>query len=471
MMRIAQVIAAPAAGAYYVEDLTALQAAPLPLSDRYTAPPVTPGFQRVREPAEAVSVGLVLEDRGGNRHIVWGDCVGVAYSGKAGRDAVFRAAGGLAIVRQVVAPALEGRAIAALRPLAQEMEALIAAVDAGALRPEPDSPGQHTLSRRDVIASPASLLRAFREGLEQGLTPQPPAPHPGAHHAVRYGVSQALLAAAALARSVTMAEVIAEEWGLPLPESLLPIHARASGDQRDGADKMIARRAASLQPNLSNGIMDQPGAGMAKLIQYVRWLANRIQTLGGPDYHPTIHIDAHGALGQIAENNAGRMLGHIYALEQAARPYPLRVECPVMLGSRDEQIAFMQTLRGYIRARGMQAQIVADEWANTLEDIHAFVEAGAADMIQIKLPDLGGVQNAVEAVLACKAGGVGAFLGGSCTETDLSARVSVHVALATQPDMLMAKPGMGVDEAVTLAQNEMARTLAWIRTRAGSQRV
>jgi len=61
--------------------------------------------------------------------------------------------------------------------------------------------------------------------------------------------------------------------------------------------------------------------------------------------------------------------------------------------------------------------------------------------------------------------GVGTFLGGSCAETDLSARVSVHVALATRPDIIMAKPGMGVDEGISLVQNEMARTLAWIRAR------
>jgi methylaspartate ammonia-lyase len=60
---------------------------------------------------------------------------------------------------------------------------------------------------------------------------------------------------------------------------------------------------------------------------------------------------------------------------------------------------------------------------------------------------------------------VGALLGGSYAETDLSARASVHVALATQPDLLMAKPGVGVDEAISLVQNEMARTLASIQER------
>jgi methylaspartate ammonia-lyase len=107
----------------------------------------------------------------------------------------------------------------------------------------------------------------------------------------------------------------------------------------------------------------------------------------------------------------------------------------------------------------------AEEWANNLEDIQAFIDAQAADVIQVKMPDLGSVHNSVEAVLACRAGGVGTFLGGSCAETDLSARVAVHVALTTRPDVVMAKPGMGVDEAVTLVQNEMARTLAWVRAR------
>jgi methylaspartate ammonia-lyase len=145
------------------------------------------------------------------------------------------------------------------------------------------------------------------------------------------------------------------------------------------------------------------------------------------------------------------------------RPYPLRVECPILLESREDQIETIKTLREYVRFRNMNVQIVADEWANTLEDIRAFVEAQAVDMIQIKMPDLGGVHNSVDAVLACKEGDVGAFLGGSCAETDLSARVAVHVALATQPDMIMAKPGMGVDEGITIVQNEMTRTLAQIK--------
>jgi methylaspartate ammonia-lyase len=70
--------------------------------------------------------------------------------------------------------------------------------------------------------------------------------------------------------------------------------------------------------------------------------------------------------------------------------------------------------------------------------------------------------------LVCQKNGVGAYVGGSCVETDLSARVSVHVAVATQADMLLAKPGMGVDEALSIVGNEQARLLATLR-RSGAE--
>jgi len=455
---IARVLTVPAVGGYYCEDLEALQADPIPLSERYTAPAVTPGFRAVREVAEALSVGLVLDDG----RVAWGDCVGVAYAGKAGRDPVFRAREGEATIRRVVAPLLEGREVPAFRPLAEEIDRLTEPVEVE--RPKGG------FSRRDFLTAPARLLEAAAEGTEGGLAPvERVTVERPLHTAVRYGVSQALLAAVAMARGVTMAEVIAEEWELPPPTEPVPIHAQSGSDRYANAEKMIVRRLASLPHALVDDIPAQVGQDGAKLVQYVRWLRARIRELGGADYRPTIHLDVHGALGRICDNDLGRLLGHLYALERAAQPYPLRVESPLILETREAQIEAMARLREYVRMRGMAVQLVADEWANTLEDIRAFVEAKAADMVQVKMPDLGSVHNAVEAVLACKAGGVGAFLGGSCVETDVSARVSVHVALATRPAMMLAKPGMGVDEAVMVVSNEMARTLALVRAREGER--
>lgn len=449
--RIAHILAVPGVGGYYCEDLDALQSIPLPPGDRYTAPAVTPGFRTVREVAEIVSIGLVLEDG----RVAWGDCVGVAYAGKAGRDPVFRSEAGMAAIRQVVAPFLEGKEVSSFRPLAQETDRLTETVEVE--RPK------ERLSRREFLSVPRRLLEAG-----EGLRPtERTTAHRPLHTAVRYGVTQALLAAVAMVRGVTMAEVIAEEWGVPLPIEPVPIHAQSGADRYGNAEKMIARRLSSLPHALVDDIPTQIGPDGSALLHYVRWLKERVQRLGSADYRPTFHLDVHGGLGRICDHNLGRLLGHLYALEKAADPYPLRIESPLILESRDAQIEAMARLREYIRLRGMTVRLVADEWANTLEDIRAFVEAGAADMIQVKMPDLGGVHNTVDAVLACRAGGVEAFLGGSCIETDISARVSVHVALATRPAMMLAKPGMGVDEAVMLVSNEMARTLALIGHRGG----
>ena len=456
MTQITRILAVPAVGAYYYDDLAALQSDAMPLSERYAAAPLTPGFRRIREVAEAVSVGLVLDDG----QVAWGDCVAVEFSGKAGRDPVFRTEDGLSTIRRAVAPLLQGREVASFRQLAEEVDGLVESVEV--VRPLPQSTG---MTRRDLLTAPARLWRDAQEEEKKTIPTERITVERRLHTAVRYGVSQALLKAVALARGVTMAEVIAEEWGLPLPDSPVPIHAQCGADRYAGADKMIARRVASLPHTLVDNIPEQLGEDAVVLTRYARWLKARVQELGGQGYCPTIHLDVHGALGHIFDNELGHVLGQLYALELAVQPYPLRVECPVLMESRKAQIETMKTLREYVRLRKMNVQLVADEWANTLDDIRAFVDAQAADMIQIKMPDLGSVHNSIEAVLACKSSSVGAFLGGSCAETDLSARVSVHVALATRPDIIMAKPGMGVDEAISLVQNEMARTLAWIRAR------
>ena len=40
-----------------------------------------------------------------------------------------------------------------------------------------------------------------------------------------------------------------------------------------------------------------------------------------------------------------------------------------------------------------------------------------------------------------------------------------HVAIATQPEQMLAKPGMGVDEGLMVVYNEMQRTLALLQDR------
>ena len=450
MIKITDILTVPSQGAYYFDDLAALQTEPIPVQDRYRANPITPGFQAVREPAEALSVGLVLEDG----RIAWGDCTAVEFSGAAGRDPVFRAPQAEKTIQERVAPLLLNRSWTSFRETAEKIESLRVTVEEERLLPDQEL--GEKFSRRELFQSAGRLLSSDPHTETKIVERQ-------LHSAVRYGVSQALLQAAALTQGITLPEVICREWDLPLPERVIPIHAQCGANRFQGADKMIVRRIGSLPHSLVDNIPQQLGDQAVHLIRYTKWLKTRIQSLGEDSYHPTIHLDVHGGLGKIYDNNLGEILGTLYALEQAAQPYPLRIECPVICASREQQIETLSTLREYIRFRKMKVQLVADEWANTLEDINAFLDGRAADMIQVKMPDLGGIQRSVEAVLACKEHGVGAFLGGSCAETDLSARITARAALAMQPDLVLAKPGMGIDEAITLISNEMARTLAAIR--------
>ena len=112
-----------------------------------------------------------------------------------------------------------------------------------------------------------------------------------------------------------------------------------------------------------------------------------------------------------------------------------------------------------LRARGSRVAIIADEWANTAEDVHAFVSAGAVDMVQIKTPDLGSLHHSIDAILDCHRHQVGPVLGGTCAETDLSARATTHLGVATGVTQMLAKPGMGFDEGFNIVFNEMNRAL------------
>jgi methylaspartate ammonia-lyase len=403
-----KVLAVPGRGAFYFDDQAAILAGAV-LSDGllYEGSPVTAGYRRIRQPAESVNVLVILSDG----QVAVGDCVSVQYSGVAGRDPLLDAVATAAALTDRVAPALEGQPVRSFREMAESVDAL-------------------TVGE----------------------------PHLGA--AAGYGVSQALLHAVALAQHRTMAEVIQSEWALSNPMARVPVYAQSGVSRKTNVDKMIARTVDALPHGLIN---DQALVGPSGevFIDYVRWVRNRVLALrDSPGYAPTLHFDLYGLLGRTFGAQSDELIAYLLELEDAAAPFAIRIEHPLDAGSRDEQISAMAYVRKSLRARRSRLQIVADEWANTLDDIKAFVAAEAVDMMQIKTPDLGGLQHSVEAILACKEGGVAAHVGGSCTETDIAARASVHLAMACGADQLLAKPGMGVDEGITIVDNEMNRVTA-----------
>lgn len=411
IMRVVDVLFAAGFGGYYYDDQAAIRAGVTQDGFRYRGAPVTPGFREVRQPAESLSVGLCLEDG----HVAWGDMMTVQYSGAAGRDPLFSPGD----ARRVVESRLRDRLVG--------------------------SPIRSFVEAADTVASRPAGVRELPV-------------------AVEYGISQALLKAAAHIRRMTMAEVICEDFGIPVLPRRVPLFAQSGDDRYVAVDKMVLKRVDVLPHALINA-PEKFGERGRVFLEYVDWLAGRV-TLGARDgYRPTLHIDLYGLMNHVLGNEIAPMVDCLLEAERLAAPYALNIESPADFGGRDAQLEGLRSLRDALRQSGSRIRLVADEWCNTLADIELFARHGAADLIQIKMPDVGRIQDSVRAVLACKAQGVGAYLGGSCAETEISGAVSAHIAVATQPDMVLAKPAMDVDAAITIVGNEQARVLATLAAR------
>ncbi|MFY9613492.1 MAG: enolase C-terminal domain-like protein, partial [Tissierellaceae bacterium] len=170
-------------------------------------------------------------------------------------------------------------------------------------------------------------------------------------------------------------------------------------------------------------------------------------------------------IGELLDNDIEKMTEYLGQLEEAAKTFKLRIEGPMDVGSREAQMEAMRDLRASLEAKGIGVELVADEWCNTLEDVKYFADNKAGHMIQVKTPDLGGVNNTIEALVYCNEVGIGSYIGGTCNETNRSAEVCANIAMACGATQILAKPGMGVDEGIMIVNNEMNRVLALVNRR------
>ena len=409
-MKIVDIICSAGRTGFYFDDQRAIKAGAGHDGVFYIGEPVTDGFKAVRQAGESISVMLVLE----NGLLAHGDCAAVQYSGAGGRDPLFLAEDFIPLIEGPIKEQIVGKEADNFRKLAAEMEAI-----------EIDGKRLHT--------------------------------------AIRYGLSQALLDAVAKATGRLMCEVVADEYGCTVSEKPIPIFTQSGDDRYNNADKMIIKAAQVLPHALINNVKEKLGLDGEKLADYIAWLRDRILAFRHDEsYNPVLHIDCYGTIGAIyGNNNYAAMADYLAKLEEIAKPFHLRIEGPMDCDcDRATQLEALAGLTAELDRRGINVELVADEWCNTLEDIKLFADHKAGHMVQIKTPDLGGINNTIEAVLYCKEKGIGAYQGGTCNETDRSCHVCVHAAMATQPDQILAKPGMGVDEGFMLTYNEMQRIIA-----------
>ena len=408
-MKIVNVVCSAGRTGFFFDDQKAIKAGAVHNGETYVGQPATEGFKSIRMPGESISVMLVLEDG----QIAYGDCAAVQYSGAGGRDPLFLAKDFIPVIEKYIKPVLVGREADNFRNLTKEME---------------------------IIQVEGKRL----------------------HTAIRYGVSQAILDAVAKSSKRLMAEVVADEYGLTVSDKMIPVFTQSGDNRYDNSDKMIIKGAQILPHALINNVETKLGKDGSLLLEYVKWLRNRIIELRTDEsYSPILHIDVYGTIGQaFGDENYKAMADYLATLEEAAAPFHLRIEGPMDAGEREKQMICLRELRKELDSRKINVALVADEWCNTLEDVIYFCDNKAGHMAQIKTPDLGGINNTIEAVIYCKKHGFGAYQGGTCNETDRSAQVCVNCAMATQPDQILAKPGMGVDEGYMIAYNEMNRIIA-----------
>lgn len=410
-MKVKDVLFSAGTSGFFFDDQLAIKQGAVHDGFDYVGTPKTPGFKRIRIAGESVSVMLLLD----NGLVGVGDCTAVQYSGTGGRDPLFLAERYLPFLQTELTDWLRGRDLSSFRKNAEALDA--------------------------VVINGQKL-----------------------HTAIRYGISQALLSATAAARGLLMAEVICEEYGLPVVPKRVPVFGQSGDDRYNAADKMILKAVDVLPHALINNVEEKLGFQGEKLQAYVEWLAARIKKLRtNPSYRPDLHIDVYGTIGEIFKNDTSKIVEYLKTLEKAAGEFALYIEGPVDLGDRERQIEGLRAITEKLNQSGCRVKIVADEWCNTYDDIRAFTDAKSCHMIQIKTPDLGGIHHVVESVLYCKQHGIEAYQGGTCNETDVSTRTCVHVAIAAQAERMLAKPGMGFDEGYCIVNNEMNRTIELLK--------
>src|SRR5258708_2718233 len=265
------------------------------------------------------------------------------------------------------------------------------------------------------------------------------------HTAVRYGITQALLAAVAHQRQVTMAEVVRDEYETGVTLAPVPVFTQCGDERYHNVDKMILKEADALPHGLINNLAERLGADGELFEAYLRWVRDRILALRTrEDYAPVLHFDTYGTIGLAFGMDTTRMADYLGRLADLAAPVRLRVGQPVDAGSRAPQVEAMAQMRATLRERGTAVEVVIDEWCHTLDDNRVFTDPQAADVIHVKTPDLGGVNNTIDALLYVRRQGLATYCGGTCNETDLSARLCTHIAMACGAHQGLAQPGLGV---------------------------
>lgn len=414
------------------------------------APGITPGFINVREMGESLTITLVLE-RGHVSRIFQGSCTAVQYSGAGGRDPRF---------------------------FSQSVLYSLTSFDfAGAIA--------------DIVNEPAMETVRAATAQEQGT-------------AKTYGLGQLFLQVAAFASGLTLPQYIARYvlaqaacpktlqdhaqsilTRIASPEILvdLPLFIQTGDNRTSMVEELLG--------NLNRFSIVAYPHGLFNSIEKLKtlptflqlWTIYETNICGGIYPHTFLHCDTYGQISELMQG--GRVTHYEQDLIEKVGDWILdasthtdktiRIEAPIEIkpdvtisdyDARKRKMTEQQSqanaqLLAYLYQKGFRGQVVSDENINSIDDMRSFVEEikrvcaeknlNLAEvlklyMIQIKTPTLGDFTRVIDAVLYCAAEGVSVYVGGSCNETTISARLVYTASSVLKPliTQVLLRPGLDV---------------------------
>ena len=258
-MKITDIICSKSLTGFYNDDQAAIKQGATHDGFTYVGEPVTDKFTSIRQKGEAISIMLLLEDG----QVALGDATAVQYSGAGGRDPLFLSEEGIATINEFIKPVLIGKDVSEFKGLAEQIDCMKV------------------------------------NGVKL-------------HTALRYGLTQALLDAAAKVNKITMTEVVRKEYGIELDYHRIPIFAQSGDDRYSNVDKMIIKEVEVMPHALINHVETKLGLNGEILAEYVAWLRGRVMQLRtSHDYNPIFHIDVYGTIGIIFDNNIEKMYNYL----------------------------------------------------------------------------------------------------------------------------------------------------------------
>ncbi|KAA3658303.1 MAG: hypothetical protein DWQ04_25475, partial [Chloroflexi bacterium] len=251
---------------------------------------------------DGLLVGLKLE----NGRIYWGDC---ALS----LDAQ-------SIISQIQ-PILGGQPLSSFQELIAQLDNFHEEVRVTRIiQSEPEtSASAGTFSRRKLISGFLADDKAQAQPVE--VVEKRPLPAP-----LRFAISQALFSAAAVESNQSLLSLLVDLYGAVAASGKISLHVEANEANMAVVRSILPAQVASLGYNTgSTNHKATLGANAERLQAHVRQVKAWIESVA-PEAAPAIHLNIQGGFAELYENNEGKILGALYGLEQAVKPYALVME-------------------------------------------------------------------------------------------------------------------------------------------------